>query len=327
MTPTIALDGMGKAHGFLRLPHSRDDSAWGHVMIPICVIANGEGPTVLLTGGNHGDEYEGPIALHDLAYRLEAADVAGRVIILPQMNTPAFLAARRTSPIDGGNMNRAFPGDPRGTVTQKIAAYLNDAILPMADAVLDFHSGGKTLDFLPFAASHVLSDPMQDAACATAARAFGAPFTVKMLEIDDTGMFDGAVERAGKTFVTTELGGAGMARAETVAIAKRGVRNLLTHLGVLRGAVELRESRLLDMPDADCFTFAETNGLYEPMVDLGAPLRAGQALARIWPVEATGKPPLDLVAKRDGLLVARHAPGLIKSGDCAAVVAVDLGLA
>ncbi|MCV2877013.1 N(2)-acetyl-L-2,4-diaminobutanoate deacetylase DoeB [Rhodobacteraceae bacterium XHP0102] len=327
MTPTIALDGMGKAHGFLRLPHSRDDSAWGHVMIPICVIANGEGPTVLLTGGNHGDEYEGPIALHDLAYRLEATDVAGRVIILPQMNTPAFLAASRTSPIDGGNMNRAFPGDPRGTVTQKIAAYLTEEILPVVDAVLDFHSGGKTLDFLPFAASHVLPDAAQDQACAQAARAFGAPFTVKMLEIDDTGMFDGAVERAGKTFVTTELGGAGMARAETVAIAKRGVRNLLTHLGVLHGSVETSASRLLDMPDGDCFTFAETNGIYEPMVDLGAPLHAGQAVARIWPVQATGQAPLDLVAKRDGLLVARHAPGLIKSGDCAAVVAVDLGLA
>lgn len=327
MTPTIALDGMGKAHGHLRLPHSRDDSAWGHVMIPICVIGNGDGPTVLLTGGNHGDEYEGPIALHDLAYSLEASDVAGRVIILPQMNTPAFLAASRTSPIDQGNMNRAFPGNARGTVTQKIAAYLNDELLPRVDAVLDFHSGGKTLDFLPFAASHVLPDAAQDQACAQAARAFGAPYTVKMLEIDDTGMFDGAVERAGKTFVTTELGGAGMARAETVAIAKRGVRNFLVHLGVVQGKVEQAPSSLLDMPDADCFTFAEMNGLYEPVVDLGARLRAGDLVARIWPVEATGKPPLGLLAKRDGLLVARHAPGLIKSGDCAAVVAVELGAA
>jgi predicted deacylase len=45
--------------GFLRLPYSRDDSAWGSVMIPICVIRNGKGPAALLTGGNHGDEYEG----------------------------------------------------------------------------------------------------------------------------------------------------------------------------------------------------------------------------------------------------------------------------
>ena len=65
-------------HGFLRLPYSRDDSAWGSVMIPIAVIRNGNGPTALLTGGNHGDEYEGPIALFDLARTLDAGKVSGR---------------------------------------------------------------------------------------------------------------------------------------------------------------------------------------------------------------------------------------------------------
>ena len=67
ITPTVDFDRDGVQHGFLRLPYSRDDSAWGSVMIPIAVIRNGSGPTALLTGGNHGDEYEGPIALLDLA--------------------------------------------------------------------------------------------------------------------------------------------------------------------------------------------------------------------------------------------------------------------
>jgi hypothetical protein len=57
-------------HGFLRLPYSRDDSAWGSVMIPITVVKNGDGPTALLTGANHGDEYEGPIALQELTATL-----------------------------------------------------------------------------------------------------------------------------------------------------------------------------------------------------------------------------------------------------------------
>ena len=62
ITATVDFDADGVQHGFLRLPYSRDDSAWGSVMIPITVIKRGEGPTALLTGGNHGDEYEGPIA-------------------------------------------------------------------------------------------------------------------------------------------------------------------------------------------------------------------------------------------------------------------------
>ena len=72
------------AHGFLRLPYSRDDSAWGSVMIPIAVHPRGDGPTALLTGGNHGDEYEGPIALFDLARTLDPAARARPVIIVPR---------------------------------------------------------------------------------------------------------------------------------------------------------------------------------------------------------------------------------------------------
>ena len=76
--PTIPLDAPGKTHGFLRLPYSRNDSAWGNVMIPLTVIANGSGPTALLTGGNHGDEYEGELQLGRLMRRLEAAATTRR---------------------------------------------------------------------------------------------------------------------------------------------------------------------------------------------------------------------------------------------------------
>ncbi|MBF9034553.1 N-alpha-acetyl diaminobutyric acid deacetylase DoeB [Rhodobacterales bacterium HKCCE2091] len=324
MTPTVPFDRDGKFHGHLRLPYSRDDSAWGHVMIPICVVRNGDGPTALVTGGNHGDEYEGPIAVTEFAHSVNPADVSGRVILIPGLNAPALAAGRRTSPIDGGNMNRSFPGDPRGTVTQKIAAWVVNTLLPMADIVLDFHSGGRTLDFLPFAASHVLPDRAQDAACAAAARAFGAPWTVRMLEIDDSGMFDGAAERAGKVFVTTELGGAGMARPKTVAIARRGLRNVLIHGDILAGEIAAAETRSLDMPDDACFTFAETAGMMEPLVPLGAEVAEGQELALVWPIEATGRDPAPLRAGRAGLLTARHVPGLIQPGDCAAVVAVPV---
>ncbi|MBP1888416.1 putative deacylase, partial [Ensifer mexicanus] len=123
ISATVDFEAEGVQHGFLRLPYSRDDSAWGSVMIPITVIKNGEGPTALLTGGNHGDEYEGPIALFDLARTLGPDAMTGRVIIVPAMNYPAFTAGTRTSPIDKGNMNRSFPGRPDGTVTEKIADY------------------------------------------------------------------------------------------------------------------------------------------------------------------------------------------------------------
>lgn len=321
IVPTVPFDQDGVHHGFLRLPYSRDDSAWGSVMIPITVIRNGDGPTALLTGGNHGDEYEGPVALQDLAVTLSASDVSGRVIIVPAFNYPAFRAGTRTSPIDKGNLNRSFPGRPDGTVTEKIAHYFDSILVPMADIVLDFHSGGKTLEFVPFASAHVLEDKEQQAACVAAARAFNAPYTAIMLEIDSVGMYDTAVEERGKVFVTTELCGGGTATARSIAIAKKGVRNVLHHAGILEGSPEIHLSVSLDMPDGNCFVFSEIDGMIEPVVDLGDEVSEGDLVAKVWQTDRTGVSPTEYYAKRSGILMARHFPGLIKSGDCLAVVA------
>ena len=281
---TIDFEGSGVQHGYLRLPYSRNDSAWGSIQIPITQVKNGNGPCALLTGANHGDEYEGPLALVELATDLNVDDISGTVIIIPFMNHPAFLAGTRVSPIDDVNMNRAFPGQPDGTATQKIADYFQRTLLPMADVVLDFHSGGKTLDFIPFAASHALDDPEQHARCAAARDAFNAPFSIEMREIDALGMYDDAVETQGKTFVTTEIGGGGTATPDTTDIARSGVRNLLIHAGILQG-------------------------------DL---------IARIWDTHHTGIPPRSFYALMHGVLIARHHPGLVQSGDCLAVLATEI---
>jgi N-alpha-acetyl-L-2,4-diaminobutyrate deacetylase len=322
IAPTVDFERNGVQHGFLKLPYSRDDSAWGTVMIPIAVIRNGNGPTALMTGANHGDEYEGAVALFDLANTLRAEDVRGRIIVVPAMNYPAFRAGRRTSPIDGSNMNRSFPGRPDGTVTEKIADYFQRTLLPMADYVLDLHSGGKTLDFVPLAAAHVLSDATQQARCFEAMAAFAAPYSLRMTEIDAVGMYDTAAEELGKVFVTTELGGGGTTSPRTMAIARRGVRNFLKHAGLLSGPVEKASSVFLDMPGDDCFVFSEADGLVEITVELGAAVRKGEVVARIHPVNRTGAPPLEYCAALTGMLMARHFPGLIQTGDCVAVIAV-----
>lgn len=319
--PTIDLDTDGKAHGFLRLPWSHDASAWGNLMIPITVIRNGEGPTALLTGGNHGDEYEGPIVLLKLARSLSPESVQGRVIIVPFMNFPAFKAGRRTSPIDGGNMNRSFPGRPDGTITEKIADYFERVLLPEADYVLDFHAGGRTLDFLPFAAAHVLEDKAQEASAVAAMKAFAAPYSMMLLEIDNTGLYDTAAEAQGKVFVSTELGGGGTATAASIKIAERGLDNFLKHAGIVEGEPEIRPTTLLDMPDHDCFIFAEDHGVLEMARDLGDSIAKGDLIAHIHHADRTGGKPAAYHARRSGLLVARHHPGLIDKGDCLSVIA------
>ena len=319
---TLDYERDGVQHGFLRLPYSRDDSAWGAVTIPLTVVKRCDGPTAILTGANHGDEYEGPVALFKLAGSLRAEEVTGRVVIVPAMNYPAFSAGRRTSPIDQGNLNRAFPGRPDGTVTEKIADYFQRYLLPMAEYVLDIHSGGKTLDFVPFAAVHVLPDAAQQARCVAAMRVFGAPYSLMLRELDSVGMYDTAAEAMGKVFVSTELGGGGTTTARSVAIAERGIRNFLRHAGILAGVAETAPTITLSMPTDACYVLSEHAGLVEPYVDLDHAVRAGQILARVHDVQRTGAPAVEYRARLDGLLVGRHFPGLVQMGDCLAVVAV-----
>ena len=73
---------------------------------------------MLFTGGNHVDEYEGPIALRKLANELKAEDIQGQVIIVTYLNFPVVLAGTRLSTVDGLNMNRSFPGNPDVSMTQ-----------------------------------------------------------------------------------------------------------------------------------------------------------------------------------------------------------------
>jgi N-alpha-acetyl-L-2,4-diaminobutyrate deacetylase len=145
---------------------------------------------------------------------------------------------------------------------------------------------------------------------------------VMLRELDTVGTYDTAAEELGKTFVTTELGGGGTARAETVAIAKRGVRNLLIHAGVLGAELERASSMFLDMPDGDCYVASLSSGLVEFVLDLGKPVRRGDLVARVHDTERTGGAVADYRAARDGILAGRHFPGLVQTGDTLAVIGV-----
>ena len=322
ISATVDFHRDGVQHGFLKLPYSHDQSAWGNVMIPVTVIRNGEGPTALLTGGNHGDEYEGITALLKLANRLQAQDITGRVIIVPMMNHPAVQNGTRTSPLDGGNLNRAFPGNPAGTLTEKIADYFTRYLVPLADVVLDMHSGGHTLDLLPFAATHRLADKEFGARCLAGAEAFGAPYTLFMAELEEASLFDSVVEAQGRLFISTELRGGGTTTPDTVALAEQGVDNVLRFAGILPGDPLPVSSQALEIPGADYYRVSEHRGLLEFAVALGDWVQQGEVLARVHSLDRTGQPPVDYRAPFAGMLIGRRHPARVDIGDTFAVLAV-----
>lgn len=334
MPPRVILTSMdwnaeGKQHGYLSVPYSANESAWGAVRVPITLIRKGTGPSVLFTGGNHGDEYEGPIALRKLANELDADEFQGSAILIPALNPPAVQAGTRVSPIDGVNMNRAFPGKRTGSVTKMICHYVATRLLPEVDAVVDVHSGGKTLDFMPFAAMHYLDDEDQFRRTREMMHAFAAPISLTIEELDTEGMFDGVVEATGKPFIFTEIGGGGSTRPQLLGIAERGVVNVLRHFGIYHGKPLASEkekapaTRMMATPDGKSYTISDETGLYEMLVNLGDTVEEGQLLARIHSIEKTEVPPSLYYAHRSGILIGRHYPGLARPGDCLAVIGID----
>lgn len=326
---TIDYDRPGKQIAYLRIPHSRNDSAWGKLMIPIAVIQNGSGPTALLVGGSHGGEYEGPVCLSKLMRELQPAQLQGRLIILPALNLPAVLAGQRLSPIDGLDMNRSFPGRANGTVTQVIAHYLHDVILPLCDAVLDLHSGGYSLDLYPYISMHYLDDSRQMAATQAALAAFQAPIGLIMEEFTGEGLLDYAVEKMGKLFLCAEVGGYGRLTPQTLQLTEVGTRNFLKHLNLLAGEIntcedrQLPAMRLMEIPETENYHFAAETGIYEPFFDLGTPLTQEQPLGQIHFLQHPGRAPQVIKAQRSGLLIGTRGPGRIDGGDCVALIATD----
>src|SRR5690349_19509252 len=182
---TVDFDRAGRQVGHIMLPHSPHEDAWGVTRIPVAVLANGHGPTVIVEGGNHGDEYEGPIVIGELIRELDVGAIQGRLILMPSINIHAVMASRRTSPVDGLNFNRSFPGDPYGTITQQIACFVHDQIFPIGQAFLDLHSGGSSLDILPSAIIEPTIDRELARRNVAAARAFDAPQVVVIANLGD----------------------------------------------------------------------------------------------------------------------------------------------
>ena len=318
----------GKQISNLVIPHSRNESAWGSLLMPIAVIKNGAGPTVLITGGSHGDEYEGPIALSKLVRSLEPEKLQGRLIVLPALNYPALQAGTRLSPIDGGNMNRVFPGSRTGTMTPMIAHYVYTELLPLADVVVDLHSGGTSLDFIPSAIMHRLDDPHLMEKTLAALQAFGAPVGLILEELDMEGMLDAAVEQQGKLFLSTELGGGATVSPKALKVAELGIHNLLHHFGMLKEpvAVSLTPTRLMEVPDGFYYAMATETGIYEPFYHLGDAIEKDNPVGQIHFIDNPERAPIPLIARQSGTFFCRRVQGRVERGDCVAVIAKDLGV-
>lgn len=314
----------GKQAGTLSMPWSQHDSAYGQIQIPIVVVKNGDGPTMLYTAGTHGDEYEGQVALMRLARELEPAAIKGRVIIVPALNFPAAEAGRRTSPIDEGNLNRAYPGDPDGGPTAQIAWYTSSVLMRLATAYHDLHSGGSSLEYLEYAGVMLSGNEALDRCSLDLLQAFAPPIGV-VRKARDGRAAQPCAHSLGVAALGGEFGGRGSLSRNGLGIIETGLRNQLRHLGILPGWTPpppKAPTRLMTWTGREGFVYAPAAGIFEPLVDLGTEVEAGQLAGRLHFIEEPTRPALELRFAVPGMVICRRAQARSRRGDCLAHLAI-----
>ena len=254
----------------------------GTLSVPVLAVRGARpGKTLVTTAGIHGDEYEGQVAIRNLSHKLNPSDVQGRIIMTPSLNLPAALAGVRCSPIDGLNLNRVFPGNSNGSITMKIAHYISSILLPLCDAQLDLHSGGTTLDFIPFVQMIRMRDKSLHNRSLEALKVCGTPVSLVTTELDSTGNIAPVCEEMGIVYIGSELGGGGSVSRTNVGYAETAILNFLCHFGVIEGPIVTPEeqgrpaSRLMTFTDVSSYVMAPDNGLFEPFFELGNECRKG----------------------------------------------------
>ena len=313
MRCSIDLDRPGKQEGFVRLNHSDDRHAYGVIPIPIGVVAADHGgPTVLLTAGNHGDEYEGIVILQRLFHDLDPSRIRGRIIIMPSLNLPAVRAYRRTSPLDGANMNRVFGDQDLGGPTREIAQFVEEALIAGSDYAIDLHSGGKMCEFSPCGYIYSTGEKKHLQSKLTAAHRFGAKYTA-VVE-GSPGSLSAAGERAGTIMLSAELGG-GRIRRENIEIGYKGTVNALAGWGLMDHTPEETKTLFLRSGSASSAVMSPVGGVFEPLTDVGQHVVAGDAVGRIHPLDALDQPVIIVETQSSGIIIGQRTQAFVQRGD------------
>lgn len=329
--PDIPFDQDGKFNGFISIPFSVDRSPYYQIKIPVCRIKNGSGKRVLLMAGNHGDEYEGELCLSKLTRLLSADSIRGELTIIPFLNRPAVMAARRCSPLDNENLNRCFPGDPDGTPTRRLAYFLEHQLFPAHDVIFDIHSGGSSMTHLPA----VLAEEQQDERNTRAIEALLACMGVRYGFIARNGADAptsmAAAARAGALGLSGEFGGGGAVSPHTLATLECALDSLLNELGLIGEKIfdhpatpYMGPLRLLSLTSHEQAIYATRRGWFEPAAEIGDAVASGQTAGWFHDFEDIEAAQKELKFKTSGVVISRRLDVDCEAGDCLIQVGVPL---
>lgn len=282
---------------------------------------DGDGPTLYVQAAQHGREINGAEVCRRLHDRLDPADVAGTLVVVPVADPLTFDHVSYVTPEEldsvNSNMNRCWPGDGDGTVHQRMAATLW-GYASEADACVDLHTGS------PEMLTHTVY-LRGDADSRALAEAFGVDVLLAETAGEDAGeewatrSFDGkfrvAATRAGIPTITPELSHNRQLVEPAVEAGVDGVLDVCRHLGLLDGEPRSREEFTVARNHLGRVV-ADDSGLFVPVddLDIGREVREGEHLGRVYD-PGTYESRQAVTAERDGFVYSITREATVTAGE------------
>lgn len=301
-----------KASAWLEVSPRADGGDW---RLPLLyVIGATAGPTLVVLGAVHGDEYEGVETIPEVFRRVASDVLRGALVMVPICNVPAYESVLRSSPIDGLNLARVFPGDPSGTITQRIAYWIAHRLIKPADFVIDLHSGGVTAE-IPSLIGFTHSDDELGKRSRAGALAFGASVIWEHPPPMPPGRTLSSAADFGVPAIYTEAGGGGYAHPSDVSCFTTGVINVMKHLDMLDGQPQLRPvtHHLSGDGNMDSVISTPVAGYFRSDVALLDEVSSGQCLGTVR--DPFGTVVAEVRAESDGVVIMLRRIHRVHVGD------------
>lgn len=275
--------------------------------IPMHVVhGTQDGPVLLLSAAIHGDELNGVEIIRRVLRHRSIPRLRGTLIAVPVVNVFGFIHRSRYLP-DRRDLNRCFPGSERGSLGSRMAHLFKREVLDVCTHIVDLHTGAVHRSNLP-----QIRGDMDDEAVAALAYAFGLPVVLDSAALD--GSLRGVAKEAGIPAITYEAGEALRFEEESIRAGMRGCVRVMRHLGMLPRA---RQRRTTDwapiVARSSQWVRAEQDGVFRPLVDLGARVKRNDVLGVI--SSPMGESEMELLAPAAGVVIGRNNIPLVNEGE------------
>ena len=309
-----------KAYGVLKVPAGSDAG----YDIPVVVVHGARpGPVFAVVSGAHGTEYASIIAVEELIDTVAPADLSGTVILVPLVNVPSFEGiVPHVNPTDNKSMNRFYPGDQKGTQTDRASYVMTKEVVERCDHLIDLHGGDLDENLRPYSYWTVTGNKKQDDASKGMVLAFGLDHIIissdRPKDPAASRYLENTASTRGKPSITAEAGRSGPVVAGDVKVLVDGCMNVMRHLKMLPGSAA-PVARPTWVEKVVSLT-ADREGVFHTAVDRDAHVVKGAKIGFV--TDYLNRPLQDVIASDSGIILFIRAVPSLKKGDTMASIGV-----